>query len=41
MKLDLIKFRKITYPGIPENKYLVSEYGDVYNTISEKFIKYY
>lgn len=41
MKIDLAKFRKVTYPGITENKYLISENGDLYNMISGKFIGYY
>ena len=36
---NLIKFKKITYPGVPENRYLISEFGDVYSTISNKLLK--
>jgi len=37
-KSNELMWRKVTYPGIRENMYLVSENGDVYNVISEKIL---
>ena len=34
---NAIRFRIVTYPCIPENKYYVSEYGDIYDAYTEKF----
>jgi hypothetical protein len=32
-------FKKITYPGVPENKYLISEKGDVFSTFLNRCLK--
>lgn len=33
-----LKFRKITYPGIDPNRYFISQKGDVYDSLNERFI---
>ena len=39
--MDNINFRKVTYPGIIENKYFISENGILYNSLSKKYPKYF
>lgn len=39
MEHKLTKFRKITYPGIKENRYLISENGEVFSIFSNKILK--
>ena len=34
-----VKFKKITYPSVRKNAYLVSEYGDIYSLLSNKYLK--
>lgn len=39
--MNNINFRKVTYPGIIENKYFISENGILYNSLSKKYPKYF
>jgi len=40
VKIDLTRFRKITYPGIPENRYLISEDGKVFSIFGDRLLKH-
>lgn len=33
-----VRFRRVTYPTVPQNAYYISEYGDLYNSISNNII---
>lgn len=35
------KFLKITYPGVPKNRYLISENGKVFDTLHNRYISQY
>lgn len=39
--MNNINFRKVTYPGIIPNKYFISENGILYNSLSNKYPKYF
>lgn len=33
-----VRFRKVEYPGLPTNQYFISEYGELYNSITDEII---
>lgn len=38
---NLSDFRKVTYPGISENRYMISTNGQVYDIINKRFVSQY
>jgi len=41
MNNELSNYRKISYPGVKKNSYLISEEGNVYSLLSDKILKPY
>ncbi len=39
--LDFKKYRKIDYPNVTINRYIISEYGDVFDTLKQRMLSQY